>query len=289
MRLVVHAGTHKTATTAFQRFCYSARSLFADSGFYYPDIKYGGVDIFQHSPLLWQLQSGSRLSVFTALCNLYQNAIDINCHSVFLSGEDFENFLIDSASQIQFEQMLFDAGFDQLQWVIVKRNPLEYFESIYSELSKHGVCINAMSAANAVIRSGWFAVSTANLSHFFAVDLMRLLGSFRARTRGNVRVYEFTDFKASYFLGADLLRDCFGFVVPDKEELSIHIEYANKSKNYCLSEDLVEVNYLNNFLGVDSALLEIDEIEFSKSLVLRKKSFDASLELLKQNFASGED
>ena len=61
------------------------------------------------------------------------------------------------------------------------------------------------------------------------------------------------------------------------------------SLNYCLSEDLVEVNYLNNFLGVDSALLEIDEIEFSKSLVLRKKSFDASLELLKQNFASGED
>ena len=146
-----------------------------------------------------------------------------------------------------------------------------------------------MSAANAVIRSGWFAVSTANLSHFFAVDLMRLLGSFRARTRGNVRVYEFTDFKASYFLGADLLRDCFGFVVPDKEDLSIHIEYANKSKNHCLSEDLVEVNYLNNFLGADSALLEIDEIEFSKSLVLRKKSFDASLELLKQNFASGED
>ena len=36
--------------------------------------KVWGVDVFQHSPLVWQLQAGSRLNVFEALCNFYQNA-----------------------------------------------------------------------------------------------------------------------------------------------------------------------------------------------------------------------
>ena len=78
--------------------------------------------------------------------------------------------------------MLFDAGFDDLEWVIVRRNPLEYFRSIYSELSKHGVCINAIPVAISIARSGWFSVSTSNLNYFFAVDLARLIG-FRARTK----------------------------------------------------------------------------------------------------------
>lgn len=288
MKLVVHAGTHKTATTAFQMFCWSARLVFAESGFYYPDLKYGSVDVFQHSPLVWSLQEGRRLDVFKILCNFYQNAVSLGCHSVLISGEDFENFLIDSAAQLQFEQMLYDAGFDDLEWVIVRREPLDYFQSLYSELSKHGACVSALPAAMSVVRSGWFAVSTANLNYFFAIDIVRLLGAFRARTRGNVRVYKFSDFVASEFLGAGLLRDCFGFAGMDEQVLAAHLALVNEYKNICLSADMVEINYLSNFLGRDSVLTEIEQVEWSESLASRKKSLEASLELLTQHCSTGE-
>ena len=108
--------------------------------------------------------------MYSRFWQFYQNAAILRCHSVLISGEDFENFLIDSAAQLQFEQMLIDAGFDDFEWVVVRRDPLEYFRSIYAELSKHGVCINAIPAAISIARSGWFAVSTTSLNNFFAVD-----------------------------------------------------------------------------------------------------------------------
>ena len=39
-------------------------------------------------------------------------------NSVLLSGEDFENFLVDFSALEQFEQMAYDAGFDALEWVL---------------------------------------------------------------------------------------------------------------------------------------------------------------------------
>ena len=239
--------------------------------------------------MVWQLQAGSRLNVFETLCNFYQNAVSLGCHSVLISGEDFENFLIDSAAQLQFEQMLIDAGFDDFEWVVVRRDPLEYFRSIYAELSKHGVCINAIPAAISIARSGWFAVSTTSLNNFFAVDLVRLLGAFRARTRGNITVYEFTDFVSSGFIGADLLRDCFGFDGMDEEDFASCLGFADKSNNFRLSEDMVEANYLRSFLGFDSASALIEDVERRKSLFFRKECMEAALEILSKNCVNDEN
>ena len=64
---------------------------------------------------------------------------------MFLSGEDCENFLFDSSAQAQFEQMVFDAGFVDLE-VFIRRPAVDYFQFIYSELSKHDVWVCPLSA-----------------------------------------------------------------------------------------------------------------------------------------------
>lgn len=285
MKLVIHAGTHKTATTAFQRMCCSARSLFAGSGFFYPDFIYRGVNVFQHGYLVWDLQAGLRSSVFASLCGFYEKGMALGCGSVFLSGEDFENFLVDSSAQAQFECMAFDAGFEGLEWVFVRRPAVDYFRSIYSEMSKQAVCICPLSAASAVVRSGWFAVSTANLNYFFVIDLTRLLGGFVAHSKGRVRVYEFDEFVSGEILGGSFLMESFDFNAAFL--MDAHSQFANRSKNSGLSAELVESNYFANFLGFVQSLGEM-EMRFldEVGLASRRESFDAALAMLGQHFSS---
>ena len=285
MKLVIHAGTHKTATTPFQRMCCSARSLFAGSRFFYPDFVYRGVNAFQHGYLVWDLEAGLRSSVFASLCGFYEKGMALGCRSVFLSGEDFENFLVDSSAQAQFECMAFDAGSEDLEWVFVRLPAVDYFRFIYSELSKQAVCICPLSAASAVVRAGWFAVSTANLNYFFAIDLSRLLGVFDARSKGRARVFEFDKFVSGRCLGDLFLFESFGFIC--SPVMDAHLEFAKRSKNAGLSVDLVESNYLANFLGSVRSLGDLEMRFFEeRGLVARRASFDAALAMLDQHFSN---
>ena len=136
-----------------------------------------------------------------------------------------------------------------------------------------------------MVRAGWFAVSTANLNYFFAIDLSSLLGAFDARSKGLIRVIEFDDFVSGGHLGDSFLFDSFGFSCPPK--MDAHLEVANRSKNAGLSFDGVESNYLANFLGSVRSLCDLEMRFFEeRGLVARRASFDAALAMLDQHFSN---
>ena len=82
IRLFIHAGTHKTATTAFQGVCFENRELLATWGVFYPFAR-------QHSELAHQLQRGE-LNNLRCLLDLIRKKFDDDT-TLLLSGEDFEN------------------------------------------------------------------------------------------------------------------------------------------------------------------------------------------------------
>ena len=160
MRLVIHAGPRKTATTSFQRGCDAARSAGVLHKVFYPQLSLDGVAVFQHSPLVWMLQEGGQKQLLSVLQVMHAQACEAGCDSVFLSGEDFENFLVDEMSHSCFEQLVQQAGFRYPEWVLVERDPVDRLQSLYSEFSKHGVVSSIRSWTASVRRTGWFAIST---------------------------------------------------------------------------------------------------------------------------------
>ena len=94
-----------------------------------------------------------------------------------------------------------------------------------------------------------------------------MIGSFRARTRGLVTVYEYSDFVASDFIGSDLLLDCFGFDGMRRRFGSFW--HVHESNNLLIGR-YVEDNYLRSFMGLDSASAVIQHIEWSE-FVFRKR------------------
>ena len=110
MKLIIHSGTHKTATTTFQYLCGKNNNLMKKNGLYYPIIQSTKEDLgdiisekinitsqslYNHSYLAWMIQS-KQLNIVNSLFRRFSiDAQKSSCTSVLLSGEDFENVLIE--------------------------------------------------------------------------------------------------------------------------------------------------------------------------------------------------
>ena len=178
--------------------------------FFYPQLSLDGVAVFQHSPLVWMLQEGGQKQLLSVLQVMHAQACEAGCDSVFLSGEDFENFLVDEMSHSCFEQLVQQAGFRYPEWVLVERDPVDRLQSLYSEFSKHGVVSSIRSWTASVRRTGWFAISTETCHSFMVVDLQRYLPLFLQRTLGTVLLIPFEFFVGNLPVGSELLLRCFG-------------------------------------------------------------------------------
>ena len=190
-------------------------------------------------------------------------------NAVQLSGEDFDNFLLD---------------FYALEWVFVSRDPVDYLRSAYSELSKHRVCLSAGPIAASVICSGWFAVSTESLNYLFAINFARLIRSFERRSRGFVCVFGFQDFVGDR-LGCCLLEGSFG--LGWTSSMQERLRFAESYSNWVLPSREIEMNYLENYLS--SSFLEAqDVVLMDRFLVERSQHPDNAIALLHQHFLPTE-
>lgn len=135
-RVVLHIGTHKTATTTIQDMFAHNAALLAEHGLIYPVLgratgHHGLVMDWNHAlPPVYALEGG-------ALGTLHQIAADHagGDHTVFLSSEEFsrgrEGGRPDFAA---IREAL--AGFERVEVVCVLREQWQFIQSIYLEVSK---------------------------------------------------------------------------------------------------------------------------------------------------------
>ncbi len=164
IRLFIHAGTHKTATTAFQGVCFENRELLATWGVIYPFAR-------QHSELAHQLQRGE-LNNLRCLLDLIRTNFDDDT-TLLLSGEDFESVLVDDEMAITLENEVAKKGFAPVEWYFVFRNQVDYFHSIYAQLCKQGVVLDRRKILSEIVDKGHFSVSHWDFDYNFAFDCDR--------------------------------------------------------------------------------------------------------------------
>lgn len=135
-KVVLHIGTHKTATTTIQDTFWENADLLARHGMIYPKYDkhtghHGLVYDWANLPQTYALPGGSR----AALAQLAQD----HAHkpvTVFLSSEEFSRGDPKGATDFEEVRDLLSA-FDEIEVICTLRPQWQFIQSIYLELSKH--------------------------------------------------------------------------------------------------------------------------------------------------------
>lgn len=245
MKLIIHAGLHKTATTSFQQLCRRNPAEVHRCGIHYPNRP----EQYQHSWLAWLMQKKKIEEVENFLEVALKQSMEANVAATLISGEDFENMLVDWHEAQALEDIAWQAGFTEIQWTVVTRPSHEYYDSLYSELSKHDFTLDYAKTAEAILNHGQLTAMNANYCYRFVFDIQRFLQGFKGAVTGHVEHIQYTDFIQVY-PGRKLLQ----IAGASEEALTMLGERCTpKPDNARLELNTIENNYIANFLGVKRA------------------------------------
>lgn len=243
MRVIIHAGHHKTGTSTFQRICYKNNAHLAKKGIICPVINNNSCNLYL---ACYRAQQGD-WSLFEKIFESATKKLSKD-GVLLLSAEDFENGLLDKSFANSTEEKLKKFGFDRIEWVFVYRDQFDYFESLYSQLSKNGQLIDYSSMANEIIQLGYFTCRIPRFRWYFIFDYQRFYEGFRNSTDGKMTTLSYDKF-CENFPGAEILR----IAGLRKQEIEM-LEKADSPKvNRRLREVDIERNYTRRFLGIERA------------------------------------
>ncbi len=301
MKLIIHAGTHKTATTTFQYFCGNNNSVLLEGGLLYPSIRncseqvgdliYNQLslrpdeDIFNHSILAWLLQGEKIDLVELFLKENFNKAKEKKCNYLLLSGEDFENVLVDFSIARKIISIAKNIGFNDIDWIFVKRNAYSYMESIYAELSGQGFSLNFLSLYETIRDQGFFTISNKFYNWIFIFDLYKRFALFKENISESSSLLLFKDFIKD-FPGKNILS---AYLNP-KELSTLQIQSIDiKKRRVRPSPQEVEFNYICNHMNsfkiqetYDDHKLIFDTIINHRLRVISKYQEKIKLELTKR-------
>jgi hypothetical protein len=146
----VHAGTHKTGTTAIQRFLADNRERLATEGLYYPRAGWLNSSLPGHHNVVSELAGDRRAGTLGAVATeIARAAPRIAC----LSSENFEYLHVRSDALVALRDAIVAIGY-QPRIVLYVRPQHEYLESLYAELAKHGMQRSFASVLGDVLGEG---------------------------------------------------------------------------------------------------------------------------------------
>ena len=158
----VHVGTHKTGTTAIQRFLAGNRERLAVDGLYYPQSGWLSGLLPGHHNVVWELLGDARFdraagSLGDVVAEIARVQPRIGC----LSSENFEYLHARDDALVTLRDAIVAIGY-RPRIVVYVRLQRDYAESLYAELVKHGMQVPFASflddvAGDGVVRydCGW--------------------------------------------------------------------------------------------------------------------------------------
>ncbi|MFL2508782.1 MAG: hypothetical protein ACJ0HV_04850 [Candidatus Pseudothioglobus sp.] len=138
------------------------------------------------------------------LKSIFEDTNKNNCHTTLISGEAFENFLVDTDLAIEFQELAISQGYLDIEWIVVYRKPIQYLESIYAERSGYGVVLDISIMANIILEYGFVSPSSRNYNNKFVFDVKKFACFFQENVNKNLSIIYFEDFIKG-FVGKILL------------------------------------------------------------------------------------
>lgn len=189
MRLIVHMGFHKTASTHLQALMNANSERLADRGVWYE--RQPGYPA--HHNVAHALMTGDS----APLEAMFADALGGGADTMILSSEDLECALFNPAVPELIEQVAAAHGIGPIEWHAALREPGAYFESLYAQLSWHSFA-DAFHMFSEVMKKGVlfmpepFSGEYATPYWFYCFDYRPFLAAFAAAGR-EVVTYDYAD------------------------------------------------------------------------------------------------
>jgi len=189
MKLIVHMGLHKTASTYFQHALNDNHAALAKAGvFYAPQAGYPA-----HHSTAWRLLSGDPDS----LIDMIDFARGGGCRTVILSSEDLEGALFDQRPIDAIHKAARLCDVQSVEWHAVLRDPGECFASLFHQLQHH-VYADALSLFHDVMRRGFVHIAEpvpgdGTPYWYYAFEHQRDLSRLATRTGDRVVAHDYND------------------------------------------------------------------------------------------------
>jgi hypothetical protein len=228
VRLVIHGGLHKTASTYFQHVLVLNREALRAANVYFaPD-----AHMLANHGTAWM----TLLDNFQHVAAHVRQAVKAGRQAAILSSEDFETLIFDHRRTLALVQAAREAGASEVEWHFCLRDPGDCFASMYAQLSKLAF-VEFVAMFTAALRDGRMRVfrdpKRYPLYWDFCFDPKTHLTAFAAAVDGPVMVHDFreaTPFPAHAIL--DSLCPGLDFALP-----------AQGSRNVRVSADEAEANF----------------------------------------------
>jgi hypothetical protein len=150
-RAIVHAGLHKTGTTAIQNYLGAHASEFLSKGFLYPQA--GRLDgSAGHHNLAWQLSGDHRFDPAYGIVDQAVKEIGAFSGDAILSSEDFESCLGDAGRLLPLTENEALRGKDII-FLIHIRDQVSYAESLFFQMIQHGMPYEAKSFCDIIVET----------------------------------------------------------------------------------------------------------------------------------------
>lgn len=155
-KVILHIGTHKTATTTIQDTFWRNAELLAEHGLVYPRLgkatgHHGLVYDWGNLPKVYALPEGSRAAL-SQIAEKYGPGEE----TVFLSSEEFSR--AGPGGEVDYAELRnLLSGFDEIEVICVLRTQWQFIQSVYLELSKKVIPHAPPVYVDAAIKNGTFA------------------------------------------------------------------------------------------------------------------------------------
>ena len=189
MRILVHCGLHKSASTNLQHLLHSQRGALLSRGIYYD---FDG-DYAAHHRVAWALLGGD-----VGPCDrLLLRAVAEGADHVILSSEDLEGVLFDTGAA-RLLQASAARAVASLEWHVVLRDPGDYFVSLYAQLQCHVYADALTMFAEIMNKGGLYMHDPAPIwggtpFWYYSFDHLRDLSRFAAEIGDHVQTYDYRD------------------------------------------------------------------------------------------------
>lgn len=252
MRLLIHAGLHRTGTSSTQSTLLQISDQLLKHDIYFPKLSSNG----NGYPLAYQVVAGNfsmmKKVIQDASKKISQNGI------ILISAEDFENLLKDTNIAKCFTLFMKENFKIEIEWIFVYRNQFEYFESIYARLCDTAFpnILNYWHLAKFILNNGHFSLNTYADNYLmeapqlhFIFDYELFFKRFQSEIKGAINFLPFHEMHKS-FSGAKILELC-DVPIRDIKGLGTKIDNSKIRINKSVDDISIEYNYLAKFLNIN--------------------------------------
>jgi len=260
MKLIIHAGTHKTASTSFQKNCFLNSEYLNHLGIHYPKLSFfpqdkslkeemlrkkkKPLDLPQHSFIARFINKGCISDLKRFFLEAFQAAKDSDANYVLCSGEDMENCLVDFLLGSEIVNQAKMIGFKSVEWIFIKRKAVDYYFSLYSQLAKQRITCDPITMIESIENNGFLTAQNMHGTFYYVFDLINRAKRLEVFTKSTVSVLKFGDF-INISPGYNLIKK----FSPIKSDLSFFSK--NIKLNTTKEDDEIERKHLFNFLSLD--------------------------------------